>query len=399
MASPTPLSSPIHPSSPRRPSERIEPSRVAIQGGGPVLIIDDCSPRGASAAVAAASSVTDDTVNLLSRLSGGLLQVALSPGRAAAFMLPPLRSRHEVAPSPHDRPGSREEWLVSVEARHGVGSGISIADRRTTIRLLGSEHPQPAALARPGHLFPCRCHPGGVIARAAIPEAALDLVAGFGMPDAAVFSYLLDENGEVSTPAAARTFAEAHHLPVITLSTLISSRLRHESLIEQVANSELPTIHGGETRAHLFRSRVDASEHIALVRGTIHPQEPTLVRVHVEDPIEDLLGSAQPLSSRARLDAALRQLHYSPCGVLVYLRPPLDRHALGASLLNHEKAPESRSAAVSQTASMMEFGTGAQILRSLGVESVIILRRSPRPYDILELFGLRVVGYRDLEGS
>lgn len=392
-------STPSLTSSSRRPSERIEPARVAIQGGGPVLIIDDCSPRGASAVAAAAASVTDETVNLLSRLSGGLLQVALSPERAAAFMLPPLRSRHEVVPSPHDRPGPREEWLVSVEARHGVGSGISIVDRRTTIRLLGSEHPQPATLARPGHLFPCRCHPGGVIARAAIPEAALDLVAGFGMPDAAVFSYLLDEQGEVSNPVSARAFAEAHCLPVVTLSTLISSRLRHESLIEQIASSALPTTNGGELKAHVFRSRVDASEHVALVRGTIQPGEPTLIRVHVEDPIEDLVGSAQPLNSRNRLDTALRQLQQSPCGVLVYLRPPLDRHALSARLLNPERMQGSGPAATQQTTSMMEFGMGAQILRSLAVESVIILRRSPRPYDILELFGLRVVGYRELEGN
>lgn len=395
MASPTPCTPSTSPILSRRPTERIEPARIAIQEGSPALIIDDCSPRGASAVVAAAASVTEDTVNLLARLSGGLLQVALSPERAAAFMLPPLRSRHEVPPSPHDRPGPREEWLVSVEARHGVGSGISIADRRTTIRLLGSEHPQPATLARPGHLFPCRCHPGGVVARAAIPEAALDLITGFGMPDAAVFSYLLDEQGEVSSPAAAQSFAEAHQLPIITLSTLISSRLRREALIEQVATSELPTALGGEMRSHLFRSRVDASEHIALVRGTIYPHEPTLIRVHVEDPIEDLVGSAQPLNSRTRLDCALRQLHQARCGVLVYLRPPLDRHALSARLVDQE----SRSAATSQTASMMEFGMGAQILRALGVESVIILRRSPRPYDILELFGLRVAGYRDLEGG
>lgn len=378
----------------------IEVARRPIQDGQPIVLIDDCVPEGASAVIAAAGCITDSAVNLLSRLSGGLIQIAISPSRAATLMLHPLRSRHETTPSPLVRATAKEEWLVSVEARHGVGSGISIADRRTTIRLIGSDDPQPGTLARPGHLFPCRCHPGGVIARAALPEAALDLVSGFGMTDAAVFSYLLDASGEIASPAGARAFATEHGIPTVTLSTILSWRLRHERLIEEIASSELPTLLGGELRMHVFRSLVDSSEQVALVKGVIDPHEPTLVRVHVEEPIDDLIGLTDPserTSSRGRLDAALRCLDDVPRGVLVYLRPALQRAALSTRMLQDNSLPLTETSPATTTSSMMEFGIGAQILRALGVEAVTILCRTKRPYEILELFGLRVVGYRQLE--
>ncbi len=382
--------------------------RQPIQAGDPVLIFDDCAPNGSSAIVAAARVVTDRTVNVLSRLSGGLLQVAISPSRSAAFMLHPLRSQHDHAPTTPLRAPQKEEWLVSVEARHGVGSGISISDRRTTIRLLGSEDPQPNTLARPGHLFPCRCHPGGVIARAAIPEAALDLVVGCGMTDAAVFSYLLDDNGEISSPAEAQAFAKKNDIPAIALSTILSWRLRHECLIEQIASSELPTLLGGDLRMHVFRSLVDSSEQVALVKGSIDPNQPTLVRVHVEEPIDDLIGTTSSAylasgnshlsSSRSRLEIALKYLDQAPCGVLVYLRPSLQRYALSTRILetNSPEQPTQPLPTPPNGSSMTEFGIGAQILRAVGVKAVTILCRTKRPYEILELFGLHVVGYREL---
>ena len=378
--------------------------RQPIQAGNPVLIFDDCAPHGSSAIMAAARVVTDRTVNFLSRLSGGLLQVAISPSRSADFMLHPLRSRHDHAPAAPFRAPQKEEWLVSVEARHGVGSGISISDRRTTIRLLGSEDPQPSTLARPGHIFPCRCHPGGVIARAAIPEAALDLVVGCGMTDAAVFSYLLDEKGEVSSPTEAQVFAKKNNIPAIALSTILSWRLRHECLIEKIASSELPTVLGGNLRMHVFRSLVDSSEQVALVKGSIDPDQSTLVRVHVEEPIDDLIGTTSSsgstsYSSRNRLDTALKCLDEVPCGVLVYLRPSLQRYALSTRILHtdpSEQATQPLPASPTTGSSMTDFGIGAQILRAVGVKAVTILCRTKRPYEILELFGLHVVGYREL---
>jgi len=239
-----------------------------------------------------------------------------------------------------------------------------------------------------------------VIARAALPEAALDLVSGFGMTDAAVFSYLLDASGEIASSAGARAFATQHGIPTVTLSTILSWRLRHERLIEEIASSELPTLLGGELRMHVFRSLVDSSEQVALVKGVINPHEPTLVRVHVEEPIDDLIGLTDPsesTSSRGRLDAALRCLDDVPRGVLVYLRPALRRAALSTRLLQDNSLPLTETSPATTTSSMMEFGIGAQILRALGVEAVTILCRTKRPYEILELFGLRVVGYRQLE--
>ena len=373
-------------------NDEISGARTAIQSGHPVLIIDDCASVSASALVTAASVVTNEAVNLISRISGGLIQVAISARRASQFMLHPQRSRHELPAGQPPSAYSKEDWLVSVEARLGVGSGISIADRRTTIRILGSEHPQPGDIARPGHIFPCRCHPGGVVARAAIPEAALDLVVGFGMPDAAVFSYLLGSDGEISSPAEAQSFATSQDIPSIKLSSLISWRLQHEPLVEQVACSELPTHLGNITKIHIFRSLVDNSEQVALVHGVIRPEEPTLVRVHIEDPLNDLIGLHSPHRSRGRLDAALHQIGGASSGVLVYLRPPLGRNALSERL----SQPDSSAHPTSRPSTMMEFGVGARILRALGVEAVTILCRTPRSYDILELFGLRVVGYQEL---
>jgi 3,4-dihydroxy 2-butanone 4-phosphate synthase/GTP cyclohydrolase II len=163
------------------------------------------------------------------------------------------------------------------------------------------------------------------------------------MTDAAVFSYLLDDNGEISSPSEAQAFAKKNDIPAIALSTILSWRLRHECLIEQIASSELPTLLGGDLRMHVFRSLVDSSEQVALVKGSIDPNQPTLVRVHVEEPIDDLIGTTSSAylasgnshlsSSRSRLEIALKYLDQAPCGVLVYLRPSLQRYALSTRIL------------------------------------------------------------------
>jgi 3,4-dihydroxy 2-butanone 4-phosphate synthase/GTP cyclohydrolase II len=377
------------------------PSSEGIRSGSLFVVLDDLY-EGTAIAAAAASSVGFNEVNALASLSGGLLQVAVSPNRAEQFLLTPqLRLPHSDT-----TPG---DWLVSVEARQGVGSGISINDRLTTIRTLGSPSPHASDLVRPGHLFPYRCKVGGVLKRMALPEAALDLVIGQGLPDAAVFSTLLNTNGDRMTLDEAREWGASRGLSIFTLSQIIESRLAKEPLIELIARSQLPVAcagyRGGESAqepqftAHLYRSRVDGTEHVALTHGKVRNDLPVTVRVHVEDPIEDLVGDSRGPSSRSLLQRCITLLAEAEAGVLIYLRqspvePTAPRnHSLGtdegqrASL--RDKAPPSQ-----QRPLVREYGIGAQILRHLGVSQLTLLTRSARQFDGLKPFGLTVVEQR-----
>ena len=346
------------------------------------VLIDDLSCSRA-ALVAPVERISADGVNRILSLSGGLTLVALSQERANTFMLasmarPTTTLDHKVASSsvPH---------FVSVEAREGITTGISAADRAHTLNILGAQTPQPRALVKPGHIFPVATREGGVLVKAEIPEGALDIARLAGFTDAALYVDLLDKHGELIDADAAQRVAEKEHLPAITLSQLISYRLAHESIVVRVADAALPTTLAGDVRAIVYRSSISDSEHVALVKGDVRAAETVLVRVQAEHTVADVFGGASP-ASRAHLQNSLAAIGLRGCGVLLYLRRPfLDSKNSNTQQLR-EEATQPKNAAM-----MREYGVGAQILRDLGITNVELLSGTLRSLEGLSSFGISVV--------
>ena len=331
-----------------------------------VLIEDEGSGR--AALVASAAQITAESVNRIVRLTGGLFFVALSRERSEALFLDPMpRPRYSPLDSnpPHVLAQS-----VSVEARSGVTTGISAADRAVTIAALAARDPNPRAIVKPGHIFPVTARDGGLLVRNALPEGALDLVRLVYGVDAAVFVDLLCADGELADARSALKFAEQHNLACFSLSELTRHRLQSEQLVSLVAEARLPTTLAGELRSMMYRAAILGSEHLALTKGEWEQDETVLVRVQAESTLHDVFGNTAN-SSRQLLHAALRAIAQRGKGVLVYLRQP------------SEISPGH--------ARMRGYGLGAQIVRALGVKKIDLLTNTAQPLVGINTFGLEVV--------
>lgn len=339
------------------------------------VLLDDAG-SGRAVIIAPTEGISAELVNEIITLSGGLTFVALSPERASAFLLSSMTRGHPGANtvSQHSIP-----LYTSVEARSGVTTGISAADRATTLRILGEATPQPRALVRPGHIFPVETKAGGVLVRPAIPEAALDLVSMSGFTDAVLFMDLLDQSGDLLNVADTRALAERRKLTLFSISELIQYRLAREPLISRVAEATIPTKQAGELRAVVYRSVLHEMEHIAYVKGTVSPDEPVLVRVQSENTLADVFGGTTP-PSRKHLHNSLRAIGERGCGIVLYLRKPLI--AEGDSTPNEHSSPS--------TAQMREYGIGAQILRDLGAGQIELMSSTNRALMGLSSFGISV---------
>ncbi len=350
-------------------------SRIAQFAAKRLSIVIDDVGSGRAVVVSPAQDISEDMVNQILSLSGGLTFVALSAERGAAFLLPFMaRSAHKG----DIRDSSQHRHYTSVEAREGVSTGISAADRAVTIRILGAPTPQPRALVKPGHIFPIEATSGGVLVKAAINEAALDIVILARFSDAALFMDLLNQAGELLSSDEALALAHESQIPAFTISEIIQHRLVGEQLVSRTAEATLPTKEAGEMRALVYRSAIHDVEHIALVKGTIEPGQTVLVRVQSENTLADVFGSPHP-ASRKQLQNALRAVGARGTGVLVYLRKPTITDSPPSSP-GHAGASE-----------MREYGIGAQILRDLGATRIELLSSTQRALDGLSSFGISVV--------
>lgn len=350
------------------------------------VLIDDIG-HNRSVLVAPAQEISEEEINYMLTITGGLTFVALSPERANAFLLSSM-SRTSVSPSSGIAPTHFQ--FTSVEAREGVSTGISAADRAATIRILGASTPQPRSLVKPGHIFPVETKSGGVLVKAAIPEAALDITTLAGFSDAALFLDLLNKQGELLSTREATLFAEKNSLPLTKLSTLIQHRLEREPLIIRAAEALIPTKEAGEVKAILYRSTIHDLEHIALVKGALNTEQPVLVRVQSENTLADVFGGAHP-ASRDQLKNSLKAVGTRGTGVLLYLRRPLVGDNLHSAVENSHSSPE-RTA----TARMREYGVGAQILRDLGITQIELLSTTRRTLEGLSNFGISVVRHHPI---
>lgn len=353
------------------------------------IVRDDGTSEGRAIVVTPASTVSTELSNTLITVSRGLPFVAVSEHRADSFRLAPM-ARPRTDPPRQIRNEQSLAMCISVEARSDVTTGISAADRATTIRQLGAAEIVPRSIVHPGHIFPIVARNGGVLVRSALPEAALDIVTLGRSTDAALYFDLLNSEGCFATRAEQEALAHEMSWPIVLLSDLVRYRLENEQLVQRVAEAKLPTILAGELRSFVYQSAVHDGEHVALVKGNIDPKVPVLTRVHQSSTFSDVFGGGAD-SSRKRLQACLAEIGRNGSGVLVYLRKNgLSHHSLVPGTEGDGLQP------LLPSSIMREYGLGAQILRDLGVRRIELLTGSTKNLAGITTFGLEIVSQRPL---
>jgi 3,4-dihydroxy 2-butanone 4-phosphate synthase/GTP cyclohydrolase II len=378
------------------PLSSVEEALAAIAAGRMVVVVDDEDRENEGDLVMAAEAVTPDAVAFFLEHTSGVICVPVEPERADALDLPLMVLANTEA--------QRTAFTVSVDYRHGTTTGISAADRCATIRALADPGTVADDLNRPGHIFPLRYRPGGVLKRAGHTEATVDLCRMAGLLPAGVLCEIVTpDKSEMARLPELVAFAERHDLPIITIAELIRYRRRTEQLVRKMAVAQLPTDEGG-FRAVVYESVLDGEQHLALVLGDVDGKEDVLVRVHSECLTGDVFGSLR-CDCGPQLHAALERIAEEGYGVVVYLRGQEGRgiglgHKIRAYALQ-EKGRDTVDANVELgfAPETREYGIGAQILVDLGVSTMRLMTNNPDKFGGLEGFGLRITDRVGLQTS
>ncbi len=350
-----------------------------------VIVVDDEDRENEGDMIYSAEKSTPELVNFLVKKARGLICVPLEENRLKELELDMMTQNntalHETA------------FTVSVDYKIGTTTGISVFDRNKTIRALADSKTLPSDLGKPGHIFPLRAEKGGVLKRAGHTEAAVDLAKLAGLKPAGVLCEILKDNGEMARLPELLKIAKKYNLSIITIKDLINYRIKREKLVERMVNAKLPSLFGN-FKIILYKNLLDNLEHIALVKGKIDPNKPTLVRVHSECFTGDVLGSLR-CDCREQLTTSMRMIEKEGSGVLIYMR----QEGRGIGLLNKLKAYKLQEKGKDTVEANLElgfkpdlrdYGIGAQILMDIGVRKIRLMTNNPKKIVGLHGYGLEV---------
>jgi 3,4-dihydroxy 2-butanone 4-phosphate synthase/GTP cyclohydrolase II len=352
-----------------------------LKAGRMAILVDEEDRENEGDLIVAADCVTADAVNFMARYGRGLICMPITEARARQLNLAPMTA---VNRSVHGT-----NFTVSIEAAHGVTTGISAADRAHTIRVACAPEAKPSDIVHPGHVFPLVAQQGGVLVRAGHTEACCDLARLSGYSPAAVLCEILKDDGTMARLPDLIEFARLHGLKIGAIADLIHYRSQTERLIERVGERPIQTTEG-EFRLVTYRDKVNDATHLALARGDIVPERETLVRVHEPLSVVDLLDSGSRTHSWT-IAAALGAIAHAGRGVLVLLHRPESAAELRQRALNDQPPAETH-------VDLRNYGIGAQILRDLNVGKMRLLAR-PRKMPSMTGFGLEVTGHADVDVS